>query len=467
MNDAQTNAAADASLRGRQERPAQGDLDRHSPQADAPGGKNAAKQGRDVEVHGMSRRQRRALEKQNQKGTLPERVGDAPFALNAEVLQLNVRNLVRKQRHKFLIKIFLFVMLPTLLTAFYTLVYASPRYVSEFQIGYKSSEQGMSLGASSPLGSLLGGTGTMDMVKVLRSLLTSQKVMEIVDKKIGLRKEFSAPTVDYVNRMPADAPDEKFLDYFRRRVTVHEQTGSFLIVDVEGFSREYAKKFADVLIETVDTLVAEINDRAKLDMVRFTEKEMLHYDAALKKATRDLTDFREKHNVYDFKSTVGAMSEVIASLQAKLVAARSEMINARTFLGENAPSIRVLQARIKALEDQLQLEQQRLASNAPIGMGANAAKEPYSQVMAKYAELQQMQDFALQTYTSTRNAHEQARLESGRKSAYAVSFVPPNLPQYASEPNFLRYFSAVLIGSMLLYSFAHVLLGMLREQAGL
>lgn len=403
---------------------------------------------------------------------LAGRVAAAPFTMNAEVLQLNIRALVRQQRRKFLIKLFIFVLLPTILTALYTLAYASPRYVSEFQIGYKSNDPSSSTSTASSgmLSSLLGGAVTMDMTKVLRSMLTSEKMLEIVDRKINLRKAFSAPSIDAINRMPADAPNEKFLEYFRRRVTVYEQTGGFLIVDVEGFTRDYAKTFATALIDAADGLVSDMNDRSKKDMVKYTEKEMLRYEEALKAATRDITEFREKYNDYDFTSTVGLLGGVVGALQGQLAAAKSELANSRTFLGDNAPTVKVLYSKIKALETQIQAEQNRLASASSGGIAngsAGGSKEPYSQVMAKYADLVQTQDFARQTYLNARQTHEAARLDAARKSAYAVSFVPPNLPEDATEPSFWRSISAVFGGSLLLYSFAHVLFGMLRDQAGL
>jgi capsular polysaccharide transport system permease protein len=404
------------------------------------------------------------------------------FVISDEALHLNAVSLMRNQRKKFLLKIFVFVVLPTLLASYYTLVYSSPRYVSEFQIGYKSndpSNSGSSSGLLSGITSLIGGSSasaSMDMTQVFGSLIASQTMMERVEKKVDLRKMFSASSVDYLDRMPVNAPAEKFFSYFQRRVSVsEEETGGYVIVDVEAFTPEDARRFADAIIEVTESVVSEMNDRSKNDMVVFTRNEVRKYQETLSVATKDITDFREKYNDYNFSTTVGLLGGVVGTLQGQLASTKAELEQVRTFMGEEAPTVKVLTASVKALESQIQAEQNRLASTTPgaasttpgVASAAVGRKEPYSQVMARYLELQQAQDFARQSYVTAEQAYEQARLDAARKSAYVVTFVTPNLPEYPIEPSFIRYVSIVFGGSILLYLFGSVAVGMLKDQAGI
>jgi capsular polysaccharide transport system permease protein len=396
--------------------------------------------------------------------------------LSSDVLRLDAVRLLRKQRNAFLLRVLAFVIGPTVAAALYVYVYATPRYVSEFQVVYVPTQsQSLSLSASSLIGGLLGGTSTIDYTKVIGTYIISPAALEIVDAKLDLRKKFSDPRIDWWNRMPVDASNEKFLTYFLNRVTYWEQTGGFLTVDVEGFNPADAKELAQALLDAADKMVAGMNDRPLLDMVEFTKKEKDNYEQSMNKATDVITAFREAHYDYDFTATVASLSSVVGGLQGQVAQARSELASVRGFLGDSAPSVIALKAKIAALQGQIEDEQNHLASPAATGegvAGANAAKPQrgglvYSQVMADYLNLLATQQFAVSAYVYAEKAYESAKLAAAEQPAYAISFVPPNLPQYSTSPAPTQTILTTFLIALIAYSLGSLVISMARDHSGL
>jgi capsular polysaccharide transport system permease protein len=402
----------------------------------------------------------------------PAPMGDVSTQWVAHTLHIDVDNMIARKRAAFFRRLALFIGLPTVFMGIYAGFIATPRYVSEFQIIYKSNDVSTST-TSSALSSLMGTSGAPDMNRVLSTFLVSDAALRFADQKIGLREKFSDPKIDWWNRMPKDASQEKFLAYFQSRISVYEQTGGFLTVDVDGFDREGAKTFADTLIAAAAAMVNDITDLPRQDMLSYTYTEMKRYEDSLHQATNAITDYRNKYFDYDFSSTVSRLGDVVGNLQSQLAQARSDLTYTKTFLGEAAPTVMTLNSRIAALENQVKAEQNRLGSsnqlvaqNGVPTKPTTRAGEPYSKIVADYTELLQNQEFAKSAYVASKQAYEAARLEAAKKQGYVVSFVPPTLPQQSTEPDPARYIGTTFAASLILYVIGSLLIGLLRDQTG-
>jgi capsular polysaccharide transport system permease protein len=402
-----------------------------------------------------------------------------------DLLKLDAVRLLRAQRNSFFLRVFFFVILPTLASVYYVYNYATPRYVSEFQVMYvpTATHASSSSSASSLLGGLLGGNPTIDYNRAIGTYILSPAALDIADKKLGLRAQYSSSSIDWLDRMPANASDETFLNYFQRRVNYWEQTGGFVTVDVEGFSQKAAQDLANTLVAAADEMVAKINMRPLLDQVEFTRKEKENYRKALETASDAVTVFREEHNDYDFTAVVAGLDTIVSNLKLQLAQARSQLVYERKFLNSDAPTTQALQAQISAIEGQISAERNRLASPSGAGKSTPAAVPapssevqpsappthdslPYSQVMAKYLDLVQAQEFALKSYVSAETAYEAARLAAATQPAYAVTFVPPNLPNYSTAPNPMHVIPSTFLIALFTYAVGSLLIAMARDHGG-
>lgn len=386
------------------------------------------------------------------------------------LLNLDVDAYVWTQRRKFILHIVAFILAPTLLAAGYVGWYATPRYVSEFQILYHASQKvgGLMGGASAGglLSSLMGSGSEVDMTRVISAYLASKAVIDAVQPKVDLKGLYSRPEIDWLDRLSPDAPSDKLQDYFNKRVSVHEENGGFITVNVEGFTPESAQSLARALADAVDAMVSRMNNRPKDDMVAFTKTEMERTEKALVEATNAVTTYRERHSDYDLTKSVGQLTGIVGGLQSQLADTLSQLQFSKALLGANAPQISVLNARIAALSGQIKAEHDRLASSG-LASTEHESNVPYSKVMAEYESLLQAQEFARQLFLTSRQAYEGARADAARKDAYVVSFVPPNLPDRPTSPSAIHYISTAFFASLVLYAIASILIGLVRDQTGI
>jgi capsular polysaccharide transport system permease protein len=393
-----------------------------------------------------------------------------PLAWANAALEINLVKSVRARRIAFLRRLMLFIGLPTLLAVGYVYWYASPRYVSEFQVTYESFDQPSAIGGQASLLSAMFGLGgsTIDMSRVIASYLTSTDALSEVDKHVGLRAHYSAPKIDWLDRLSPRASLEQFLAYFQRRVSVDALMGGYIIVDVEAFDPATAAKAAEALVSAADQMVETITDRALKDEVRVAETELARTQGRLLNSTLAVTNFRNLHHNFDPQAAAAQLGAVVGALEGQLSGYRAALESARSYLDEHAPAVQALRSQIRATEQEIGVEQSRLANTErPAAIsGKRGDSEPYSLTVADYVALVEEQQFATDEYTSVKQALDAARANAASKRKYVNCFVRPNVPQESTSPSPLRVITETFVVAVLAYIVGSLLIGAFRDQAG-
>ncbi len=391
-----------------------------------------------------------------------------------EAVLIDLAQSVRKRRIGFLRRVALFIGLPTLLATFYVYVYASPRYVSEFQLTYQTFDQpgssaaamGALGGQSSFLSSVLGiGSSTVDMSRVLAAYLVSTDVVQRVDEKVNLREHYANSRIDWLDRLKSGASQEELLAYFQDRVTVDALMGGYVIVDVEAFDRDTARKIALAMGAAGDDMVQDISNRALKDQVRLAEKELVRTEGLLVDTTLAVTNFRNRYHNFDPQAAAVLLGGVVGGLETQLSTYRSALTTLRTFVSEDAPAVKSLRAQIQATERELADENVRLATPSRPSTDKDKNPQPYSELVAEFVRLTEEQQFATDAYTSAKIALDAARTNAANKRAYVESFVRPNAPDESTLPRARTIFGTFII-SLLVYMIGTLLMSALRDDAG-
>jgi capsular polysaccharide transport system permease protein len=402
----------------------------------------------------------------------------APAAWAAEALRIDLAASLRRRRRVFLWRMAVFVLLPTLLTTAYVFLYATPRYVSEFQITYQSYDQSSSAASSSLLTGMLGlaglgsGGAPVDMSRVLQSYLESDALLRTVDKQLDLRSHYSNPRNDWWDRLSSRASEEDFLKYFNRCITVDDMMGGYLVVDVEAFDPKFASAVAAAMMQAADDMVEKLTTRARGEEVRAADAELKETQERLIKATLAVTNFRNEHRDFNPSTMASQLDTVVGGLETQLSQARAGLIRDRSYLSENSQRIVLEKSTITALERQIEAEKHRLATTDGTTRGVGSATTdshsmPYSKIIEAYTALELEQKFATDSYISAKQALDLARADANRKENYVESFVPPNLPQRSTSPDPWTYILSVFLISLVLYAIGSLLAGSFRDQAGL
>ena len=117
-----------------------------------------------------------------------------------------------KRKLSLLERFALFVVLPTLLVAFYYALWASDMYVSEAGFTIRSSESEASIDALSLFGKSSGGT-TVDAY-VVEDFIHSVGLLKVLDERLVLRQHYQSDDADFFSRLESNASIEDFHDYF-------------------------------------------------------------------------------------------------------------------------------------------------------------------------------------------------------------------------------------------------------------
>jgi capsular polysaccharide transport system permease protein len=386
----------------------------------------------------------------------------APSELEAwpafeQVASLTTMRLTRRRR--FFGRLALLVGLPTLLMALYAFLWATPRYVSEFELTYQSYQNTQTL-SSGLVQTLLGSSqGGSDFGTILYEYIRSDTLLKKLDQKLALRKYYSSHDVDYPVRLNADASDEAFLSYYRRHVVdVSEGLGGYVTVDVQAFDAVFAQTLAKAIAEACDEMADEMTTRARQDGMKFAEEEVARQEDRVRNAQIAETKFQNEHRDLNPTNTATQFGVIVGSLETQLSQTRTALTNTLSYASPNAPQVQQLKNQIAAIEAQLQDQRNRLTGSGD---------KTYSQILEEYSRLQIEQQFAQNAYLSAQQGLAVARADAARKQNYLVDFVAPNHPSGPTRTFYITYLAAAFLGSLFLYGIGSLVAGAFRDQAGL
>ena len=115
-------------------------------------------------------------------------------------------------------------------------------------------------GGSSGLGSLLGGSSfaTVQESIVVQSYLESREAMLRLDQELGFRAHFSAPEIDPLVRLPADASAEAVYATYRNQLTIgYDPTEGVIKMEMLATDPATSQAFSEALISYAEERVVK------------------------------------------------------------------------------------------------------------------------------------------------------------------------------------------------------------------
>ena len=367
----------------------------------------------------------------------------------------------RERRRRFLLRLAVFVALPTLLTLFYTAFWATPRYVATTEITYETYRPQQSPGhglVESVTGS--SQASSVNYGAILSEYLRSFSLLAKLDKQLGLKGYYSKPSIDYLSRLNAGASEEEFLSYFRSRVSVTQGVGGYLTIAVTAFDPKYAVDLARAVVKASDEMIGDMSLRARQDAMQAALDEVKREQDRVRKARLALTQFQSRHGDLDPQRMATDLGGIVDRLEAELTAARTELATTLSYMRPDSAEVSEIKFKIAALETQLKQQRDRLASS-------NDGSNSYARILDDYAALKLDEEFARTAYQSAQQGLTVARAEAARKQNYLVAFAPPNEPDRPTLTFPLDYTLGTFFGSLLLFGIGSLLARAFRDQAGL
>ncbi|NNF91267.1 MAG: capsule biosynthesis protein, partial [Boseongicola sp.] len=362
----------------------------------------------------------------------------------------------RRRRLMFLgVRLGAFVVLPTALAFIYFAFIATPIFATKSEFVVQQAE--VQTGGA---GGLLGGTSlatSQDSIMV-QDFLTSREALLRLDDDHGYREHFSDPTIDSLQRIPADASNEAVYGQFKDNVKIgYDPTEGVIRMEVSALTPEMSRTFSEALIGYAEERVDAVTERKRSDQMRGARDSFEEAEAKMVAAQQNVLGLQEKLGVLDPASETSGLMGQINQFEVQMAEKRLQLQqlldNARPNRARVAGAegdIARLEQLIADLRSQLTVQGSTDNSLASIsGQLRMAEVDLETRTMMMQETLQQM---------------EAARIEANRQSRYLAVHVSPIPPD---EPTYPRVFENTLIALLIfsaIYLMCSVTVAILREQ---
>jgi len=362
----------------------------------------------------------------------------------AKVHVLNANEVHRRsrkaQRRRRIISIFSFmicVALPVVLAVYYFALLAADRYAVETKFAIRSPSATGSMDIMGLVTGMSSATSTTTDSYMVVDFIESRDLIDRLEAQMDIRAIYSKPEGDWLMRLDADATKEDLVEYMSKVISIYFDTSSqILTLEVQAFTPEDAEAVSAAILDISDDLVNEISDRARQDTMRSAEREVARIETLLAEHRRQLAAFRQAEQDIDPAASALEQIGLLGGLERELAGARTRLSSLTEFLSDAAPSVRILQSQIEAMEAELAEQRSRLGTGQTQSdtTGSAVAGGTFTDRVAIYEDLAVDMEFLQQAYLTALAAREAARLEADRQQRYLAAFVRPSLPERALYP---------------------------------
>ncbi|NRA99934.1 MAG: capsule biosynthesis protein [Rhodobacteraceae bacterium] len=388
---------------------------------------------------------------------VPGPVSDAARIRSDEVFRLQA-DISRRRRRKMwglVARLFVFVLIPTLIAGYYFTSVATPMYGTKSEFVIQQAD-----GAASPMGGLFSGTGlatSQDSVTV-QSFLQSREALLRLDADEGFKAHFSGPNIDPLTRLSADASNEDAYALYRKLVTIgYDPTEGLIRMEVVAADPDVSAAFSTALIgyaeEQVDTLSLRLRESQMADATEsFADAE-----AKMIAAQERVLTLQEQLGVLDPTSETAAQMSQIAAFETQLAEKRLQLLQ---LLDNEQPN----QARVAGVQGDIERLEVLIAELRSELTQANEGATSLARITSEL----RMAEVDLETRTlmmqESLQQVETARIEANRQVRYlslGVSPVPPD------EPTYPRPFENTLLAFLIfsgIYLMISITVSILRDQ---
>ncbi len=354
-------------------------------------------------------------------------------------------------------RLFLFVLLPTIMAGYYYYAVATPMYETKTEFVIQNAQ---APAASAGLGGLFAGTGiaTQQDSITVQAFLTSREAMVRLNEDHGFKAHFSQPWIDPIQRLPADASNEAAFKLYSNMVKIsYDPTEGILKMDVIAADPKTSQEFSEALVGYAEEQVDKLTQRLREDQMAGAQTS---YEAAEARRVEALQKLLEVQNAAAVLDPVGESASVlqqITTLESRRSQKQLELASLQSSPRPNAARVNGVQQELQGLDDLIsQLRSQLTTTDGNPDTLASKSTE-----LRLAQENYQFQTVMVQ---QAQSMMEVARTEANRQVRYLSMGVAPVAPDQATYPrSFENTILAFLIMSGI-YLMISLTASILREQ---
>lgn len=391
--------------------------------------------------------------------SLPSTEQRAEVNQAAEILRMQSEIARRRRRRLVLLaaRMFVFVLLPTIVAGWYFYRIATPMYAIRAEFVIQQAGPASSGGSLSGLFSGMGLATSQDSIAV-QGYLQSREAMARLEQDQGFRAHFQQSDIDPLQRLAPDATLEAAYALYKRFVKIsYDPTEGLVRMEVVAADPKVAAAWAEQLIGYAEEQIDHLTQRLREDQMRDTQ---VGYDKAqsnLADSQVRLIDVQEKYKILSSEAEVALLTTQIGSLESQLMQERLSLAQMESNENPNAARMEPLKRRIATLEEETA---QLRAKMTESGAGETSLAEVQGQLLVAQSDLQTRQMILAQAL----QAMETSRVEANRQVRYlslAVTPTPTDAPAY---PRAFENTLATLLIMLGIYLMVAMTAAILREQ---
>ncbi len=331
------------------------------------------------------------------------------------------------------------VVMPIAVAAAYYFAVAADQYVAEFRFTLNTVDPPR----FDPL-SLFAGNATRSPAalesQILVQYMSSRAIVDEIGGSLDLRRLFAPPQADWWARLPRPASIEELVRYWQGQVDPsHDPANGTVTVRVRGFAPADALRLSQAIVAASEKLVNDLSLRARRDTLGHAEGELAQAESRLKAVLGDIRAFRDREGLIDPARTAEGTGVLATRLRDELVRTTAELSTLRAYMRDDAPSVKVLKARIRSLEAQRRGLAQEMTDPD------SARSDTLSRVLGSYEQLESERKFAEAAHQHALQSLDQARANADRQHVFIASFVPPSLPEESLYPRRWRSLGTIAL----------------------
>ncbi|MFD4840000.1 ABC transporter permease [Achromobacter sp. NPDC058515] len=347
--------------------------------------------------------------------------------------------------------------IPMALALIYYSFFALDRYVSVAQVAVRQVGNGETPQMPG-LAIMLSGLNptSREETLYLREFLTSQDMLNVLQSELDWSAHYANRWKDPIYLLRTGAPQEDLLRYYQRLVSAHfdEQTG-LLEVRVQAFDSPVAEKVLKAMLAESERFVNELSHRMAREQMQFAQAELNKARKTYEDRRDDLLAFQSDNSLLDAEASAKARAGVIAELEANLTKERTTLKGLAATLDADTPQVRQQRNRIRALEQQLAAETQKLVSQS--------GGDKLNVIASRYRNLSIDAAIAEEAYKFAVGSVESARIEASKKLRSLVTVVSPNTPDRAIYPERIYNLIALFIVLLFFYGIARFVIATIED----
>ncbi len=340
------------------------------------------------------------------------------------------------------------VVLPVLASAIYFFGIASNQYVSESRFVIKAPNQ--RTGQISTFANLIqttGLSGGQEQSNQVIDYVRSRSALQALSKEVPLDKIYASDSADFFSRFPKpwqqDAREDLH-DYYREKVVIDRDADTGLVVlRTIAFDPKDAARINESLLRQSETLVNELNERARVSAISESESRVREAEARAMAARKAMAGYRNRAELVDPLKQAGGVVEIANRLITERAALEAQLSTLRRVTPDH-PSIGALRERIASLTQEIDQQTARIVG------GGNSI----SGKLPAYEALALEQELSSQLVMLARASLEQARTDALKQQFYLERVVDPNVPDLPEYPHAWRNVLTIFGFTLCLYFIA-------------